>query len=267
MRLLSALLLFALATNVQAQLATPNSAGLTYGHVHLNVVDMDRHKEIWVDHFNGVVVEKGPLTAVRLPNMLVALTEQEQEPTLAMQETIMDHFGFKVRNMDTFLDKWRADGLEVGRVFIGAEGQTNAYIMLPGKVYVEMQEDQGLSEDITGYHIHFISPDYEEMLAWYTDIFSLEVKPRGSIQTTTNAPGMNISFGNSTSPRLPTRGAALDHIGFEFDDLEAFCNELTAKGIVFDVPFRDIPAIGLKIAFITDPWGGYIELTEGYDEF
>ena len=59
MRLLSALVLFALATTVQAQLATPNPAGLTYGHVHLNVVDMDRHKEIWVDHFNGVVVENG----------------------------------------------------------------------------------------------------------------------------------------------------------------------------------------------------------------
>ena len=103
MRLLSALLLIALATNVQAQLATPNPAGLTYGHVHLNVVDMDRHKEIWVDHFNGVVVEKGPLTAVRLPNMLVALTEQEQEPALAMQETIKHHFGFKVLNMVNFL--------------------------------------------------------------------------------------------------------------------------------------------------------------------
>ncbi|MDC3196322.1 hypothetical protein OAU36_01140, partial [Gammaproteobacteria bacterium] len=128
MRLLSALLLLALAATAQAQLATPNPAGLTYGHVHLNVVDMDRHKEIWVEHFNGVVVQKGPLTAVRLPNMLVALTEQEQEPALAMQDTVMDHFGFKVRNMDSFLAKWRADGLEVGRVFIGAEGQTNAYI-------------------------------------------------------------------------------------------------------------------------------------------
>ena len=63
MRLLSALLLLALATTAQAQLATPNPAGLTYGHVHLNVVDMDRHKEIWVEHFNGVVVQKGPLTA------------------------------------------------------------------------------------------------------------------------------------------------------------------------------------------------------------
>ena len=267
MRLLFALLLLALATNAQAQLATPNPAGLTYGHVHLNVVDMDRHKEIWVEHFNGAVVQKGPLTAVRLPNMLVALTEQEQEPALAMQDTVMDHFGFKVRNMESFLAKWRADGLEVGRVFIGAEGQTNAYIMLPGNVYVEMQEDQGLSEEITGYHIHFISPDYEEMLAWYTDIFSLEVKPRGTIQTTTNAPGMNISFGNSNTPRQATRGAALDHIGFELDNLKAFCDELTAKGIEFDVPFRDIPAIGLKIAFITDPWGGYIKLTEGYDDF
>jgi len=265
MKQLLAVLLFSLASAAQAQLATPNPAGLTYGHVHLNVVDMERHKEIWVEHFNGVVVEKGPLTAVRLPNMLVALTERE--PTIAMRETVLDHFGFKVRDMDAFLEKWRADGLEVGRVFIGAEGQTNAYIMLPGDVYVEMQEDQGLSADITGYHIHFILPDHEELLAWYTDIFSLEIKPRGSIQTTTNAPGMNISFGNSDTARLPTRGAALDHIGFEFEDLEAFCKELEARGIEFDVPFRDIPAIGLKIAFITDPAGGYIELTEGYDEF
>ncbi|NQV71270.1 MAG: VOC family protein [Pseudohongiella sp.] len=266
MKFLSSLLCLALLSSLaSAQLASPNPAGLTYGHVHLNVSDIELHKQIWVEHFNGVVVEKGPLTAVRLPNMLVALTAKA--PTMGTQATVMDHFGFKVRNMDAFLAKWRAAGLEVGRIFIGAEGQTNAYIMLPDDVYVEMQEDQGLSEEITGYHIHFILPDAEELLAWYTDIFSLEVKPRGSIATTTNAPGMNISFGNSNTPRLPTKGASLDHIGFEFDDLEAFCKQLEAKGIVFDVPFRDIPSIGLKIAYITDPAGTYIELTQGYDEF
>ncbi|PCJ27096.1 MAG: hypothetical protein COA96_04055 [SAR86 cluster bacterium] len=266
MKLLSSLLfLLLLSSSASAQLATPNPAGLTYGHVHLNVSDIELHKQIWVDHFNGVVVEKGPLTAIRLPNMLVALTARE--PTTGMRSTVLDHFGFKVRNMDAFLDKWRSAGLEVVRVFIGAESQTNAYIMLPDGVYVEMQEDQGLSQEIMGYHIHFNLAEYEELLDWYTDIFSLEIKPRGSIKTTTNAPGMNISFGNSTTPRIATRGAALDHIGFEFDDLEAFCKELEAKGIVFDVPFRDIPSIGLKIAFITDPAGTYIELTEGYDEF
>jgi hypothetical protein len=30
---------------------------------------------------------------------------------------------------------------------------------------------------------------------------------------------------------------------------------------------RDIPSIGLKIAFLTDPSGVYIELTEGFDEW
>jgi hypothetical protein len=28
-----------------------------------------------------------------------------------------------------------------------------------------------------------------------------------------------------------------------------------------------VPAIGLKIAYITDPDGVYIELTQGYDKF
>jgi hypothetical protein len=33
--------------------------------------------------------------------------------------------------------------------------------------------------------------------------------------------------------------------------------------VTFDSPYRDVPAIGLKIAFIIDPAGTRIELTEG----
>jgi len=43
--------------------------------------------------------------------------------------------------------------------------------------------------------------------------------------------------------------------------------KLEAKGITFDVAYREVPAIGLKIADITDPAGVYIELTEGDDQF
>ncbi len=266
MRLLtSLLLLLLLPIAAQAQLAVPNEKGMTYGHVHLNVSDIELHKKLWVEHFNGVVVQKGPLTAVRLPNMLVALTATA--PTGGSGATVMDHFGFKVRNIEKFLAKWQAAGLPAETPFTGAEGQLNAYIIFPDNVRVELQEDQGLSTEISGYHIHFYTPDYESLMAWYVDIFGLEVRARGRIATTTNAPGMNMSFANSTTPRLPTRGSALDHIGFEFDDLEAFCKELEAKGIQFVVPFRDIPAIGLKIAFITDPSGVYIELTQGYGEY
>ena len=58
-----------------------------------------------------------------------------------------------------------------------------------------------------------------------------------------------------------------NHIGFEFEDLKAFCKELEARGIVFQVPFRDVPAIGLKVAFTTDPDDTFIEFTQGYDNF
>ena len=263
--LLLSLLMLAFATPALGQLATPNPAGLTYGHVHLNVSDIELHKQIWVEHFDGVVVEKGPLTAVRLPNMLVALTERE--PTMGSRETVMDHFGFKVRDIERFLEKWSAAGYEVGRVFTGAEGQTNAYVMLPDDVYVELQEDQSLHVEVMGYHVHFITPGHEDLLKWYTEVFDLEIRPRGSITTTTNAPGMNLSFGATDRERAGTRGAAIDHIGFEIENLEAFCRDLEAREIEFDVPYREIPAIELKIAFITDPAGVRIELTEGYDEY
>jgi len=248
-----------------AQLAVPNAAGLTYGHVHLNVTDIELHKRLWVEHFGGVVVQKGPLTAVRLPNMLVALSERE--PTGGSRGTVMDHFGFKVRNMADFLAKWRAAGYEVESEFTGAEGQNNAYIMMPDDVYVELQEEQYLNKEVTGMHIHFRTAQYRELLDWYVDIFGLEIRPRGSIETTTNVPGINLSFGGSAEPRLPTRGSSLDHIGFEIDNLQAFCEELKAKGIEFDVEYREVPAVGLKIAYIIDPAGVRIELTEGYDEY
>ncbi len=266
MRALSTfLMLLLLAGTAQAQLAVPNEAGLTYGHVHLNVTDMELHKKLWVEHFGGTVVVKGSLTAVRMPNMMVVLTDRD--PTGGSQGTVMDHFGFKVRNLATFLAKWRAAGLPVGREFIGAEGQPNAYVMMPDDVYVELQEDQALPVEISPYHIHFYTPEFESLLAWYTELLNIEVRPRGSITSTTNVPGMNLSFANSNEPRLATKGRSIDHIGFEVDDLEAFCKLLEAKGIAFDVAYRDVPTIGLKIAFITDPSGVYIEFTEGFDEY
>ena len=263
--LLTAVALLSLVSPAYAQLAVPNDAGLTYGHVHLNVSDVELHKQLWVEHFGGVVTQKGPLVAVRLPNFLVALSGRE--PTGGSQGSVMDHFGFKVRNMAKFLAKWRAAGRTVDSEFTGAEGLPNAFVTMPDGVRVELQEDQGLSVEVAGYHIHFLTAEYEALLDWYLDVFGLEKRPRGRIETTTNAPGMNMSFGNARGEAAPTRGRSIDHIGFELDDLEAFCEQLKAKGIEFDTEYREIDSIQLKTAYITDPAGTRIELTEGYDAY
>ena len=45
--------------------------------------------------------------------------------------------------------------------------------------------------------------------------------------------------------------------------LEAFCKRLASDGVQFEIPYCDAPTAGLKIAFLADPEGTRIELTEG----
>ena len=182
----------------------------------------------------------------------------------------MDHIGFKVRNIEDFLNKWRAAGYSVDREFIGSEGLPNGYVTMPDGVWVELQEDQALPVEVSGYHIHYRTPMFRELLDWYVDHFDLEIRPRGRIETTTNVPGMNMSFALPTgewagSETAPTRGRSLDHIGFEIDNLEVFYEELVEKGVEFDVELREIEEISVKVAAFTDPSGVRVELTQGLD--
>ena len=259
---LTAIVALLFASPTHAQLAPPNAAGVTYGHVHLTVRDIEVHKKLWVEHFGGVVVQKGPLTAVRLPGMLIAF--RQAAPSGGSAGTVMDHFGFKVRNLAEVLAGWRAAGYPVTQEFTGAEGFPNAYLMGPDETRIELQEDKTLPVKASAYHIHFLTPDYVKLRDWYVETFSLVPRKRGTIETTADAPGMNLSFATSQTPTVGTRGRTIDHIGFEIRNLEAFCKKLEARGIKFDVAYRDVPSVGLKAAFITDPSGVYIELTEGY---
>ena len=46
-------------------------------------------------------------------------------------------------------------------------------------------------------------------------------------------------------------------------NLEAFTKKLEADGIPLTVSYRKVDALNVSIAFIKDPWGTNIELTEG----
>src|SRR5436853_7837678 len=71
----AALLALWLAAPVQAQLAPPDANGITFGHVHLNVQDVALQKKIFIEQFGAVDVSKGALSAVKLPNMIIAFTQ------------------------------------------------------------------------------------------------------------------------------------------------------------------------------------------------
>lgn len=263
--LITTCLLLALAAPGRAQLSPMNAAGVTYGHVHLNTSNMEPLKKLFVETFGGEFVQKGPLATVKWTNMLVAFAQTA--PAGPSQGTVMDHFGFKVRNMREILSAVRAAGYQVQSEFAGAEGFPNAYVLGPEGLRLELQEDQALSATALPNHIHFMTPEFEKLLDWYVDTFSLTKRPRGTIATTADAGTVNLTFATSRTPVVGTKGRAIDHIGFEVRDLQVFSRQLEAKGIKFDVPFREIPSLGLKIAYLTDPSGVFIELTEGYVKY
>jgi len=268
-RVLMLLVALALASSpADAQLAPQNKDGLTFAQVSLNVKDIAAHKKLWVDVCEGVLVEKNGITAVKFPGMLLILN---QAPSAGpSQGDVLDHFGFKVKDTALWSAKLKAAGLQVMPPFTGAEGFPNAYATTTDGVRIELQEDKTQKEDVIGYHVHFFTSDYVSLMDWYVKTFNLEPFKRGSIATTANAPGMNFSFGNlprGAEKARPTKGSAIDHLGFEIKNLEAYCKALEAKGVKFDVPYHVDARTGIKSAFLTDPLGTSIELTEGLDKF
>ncbi len=261
------LLAMSIIAPVSGQLVPPNELGIAMGHVHLNVSDVELHRQIWIDHFDAVPLQREGLTGVKMPGMILLF--RRQEPSGPSEGSVVDHFGLKVRSRAEIVDRWRAAGMEVGREFTGAAGFPNAYVLAPDGVKIELQQDVEQPEIAIAHHLHFMKPDFSELRSWYIETFSAVPSMRGRINTA-DIPGINLSFSSRRGPdavAVGNKGRALDHIGFEVSNLEAFCKQLEAKGIVFDSPYRENPDIGVATAFFTDPFGVYVELTEGLRQY
>ena len=253
------------APSASAQLASPNDAGVAMGHVHLNVRDAEQHKKLWVDQFGATALQREGFSGVKLSGMVVLF--RQQAPTGGSEGTVLDHFGLKVRSLADVLARWRAAGFQVQREFKGTEGFPNAYVIGPDEVKIELQEDTSAAGKPGGDELHYILADHLKLRDWYAETFSLVSRKRGD-HDTADVPGMNLTFQTSkTPPTLGTKGRTVDHIGFEVKNLEAFCKKLEARGVKLDVPYRKLPERGIALAFLTDPSGVYIELTEGLDKF
>jgi len=117
------------------------------------------------------------------------------------------------------------------------------------------------------HHIHFFVQDNKAVQAWYAKTFgakALAANP-GAAFVQDQLPGVFLNFTPSPTPVVGTTGRALDHIGFEVRNLEAFTKQLEAQGITLDRPYTKSAALGIAVAFIKDPWGTNIEMTEGLD--
>jgi extradiol dioxygenase family protein len=265
-------LLALLAVPVAAQIAPPNARGVSMGHLHYFVADVAAERDFWVA-LGGTARPSAAGDLVQMPGLLVLLTGMAAESG----PSLVEHVAFRVESLAAL--EARGFELELVEAYPGI-----ASIRTPGRNRIELFEEgtatnvgfepayadavadrhnRPIDGALDSHHLHFYLPEDQVEAArdWYAEHFGAVPGVRWRYLAA-DLPGMNLNFSAATEPRVSTRGRSLDHIGFEIAGLEAFCRELASKGIVFDQPYRRISA-ELGNAFLTDPWGTTLELSEG----
>jgi catechol 2,3-dioxygenase-like lactoylglutathione lyase family enzyme len=259
-----------------ARLSPPNKSGVAMGHLHYFVRDVDANKKFWMA-LGGIPARFGTMDVVKFPDVLVFLSQGDSSG--GTEGSVVNHVAFRVKSIAPL----EAAGMKVQHLkeFPGVasvytpEGErielfdeeraTNLGFTFDGGPTdpVADRHNRKMNVPIIAHHIHLYVPEPAvlDAKAWYVRMFGGVPGKRWRYDAT-DLPGINFNFSAAPRPTVPTKGRMLDHIGFEVENLEAFCRRLASNGIKFDVPYTRLPS-GFASAFLTDPWGTSIELTEG----
>ena len=259
-----------------AQLIAAQSAPVAMGHHHLLVEDVELNARFWLS-IGGEPVAFGNTRVIKFPNVLIFL--REQKPSAGTNGAVVNHVGLQFKELRPVVKRLESAGTPIiseevvgatmnvdddGLAWNEAAGAYLAFARAPNGTRVELYENKDLEGTVANHHIHFYGPEVDEMKAWYVETFGATPGQRSGMEAA-DVGGVNLTFSPADNALAPTKGRALDHIGFEVDGLEALCKKLEAAGIEFDQPYEKVESLGIAVAFLTDPWGTYIELTEGLD--
>ena len=276
-QLISALGVVLLA--MAGQLAQPNPTGVSMGHLHYHVKDVEANKKFWVA-LGGEAVRLGATEAVKFPGVLIELTAGPSAG--GTNGAVVNHVAFRVQSFE----KVEAAGFKVQRL---AQFPGVGSINTPEGERIELFEnaatnltftlDSGQTDPVADrhnhplpipvafHHIHLYVPQGADVTAkaWYAQMFGGVPGKRSNYQAV-DLPGINLNFSGQAAAQAPTKGRMLDHVGFEIKNLEEFCKRIEARGVKFDRAFAR-GQDGIATAWLTDPWGTSIELTEGLSRF
>jgi catechol 2,3-dioxygenase-like lactoylglutathione lyase family enzyme len=283
----TAVTLVGLCTLIARPLAQPNfELPLAISHIHLTVGDFDVHRKFWVTMLGGrpggfrpeLQPDRPPFVA--FPKFLVGFTAgTAQGGTIG---STLDHVAFEVSDLQGLLATVRTAGYPIvtksaastgaqltgDTAFLPGEGLTVAYVLAPGDVLVEFVAG-GRQPGPSFHHVHLMAPASEvaAMKAWYVRALGAQVGTRGTGFETLDLPGAKGALVFSPARDVgakpaSTKGRAADHFGFEVRNLREFAAKLESAGLPLTRPYTKVANSDFSVAFLADPWGTAVELSE-----
>jgi len=238
-----------------AQLPAPNAAGVSAGHDIMFVKDLEGANRFW-NALGAQTGELGTLKLTKLPGVLYLMRMGDNKG--GTEGSSVEYVGYKVKNLKDTLAKMDAAGF---KPMPGATA-TRAFLLTPDAIKVRLAEDRSLATPVASDMIQDV-PNIAEAQRWYETWFGAKLVKEGD-ETYADIPGHRILFAEAKTPVAGTRGRAFDRIGLEVRNLEEFCKKLDGGGIKLDGKgFTRAKAMDLSVCVITDPFGTYIEMSDG----
>lgn len=252
---------------------------ITYSHHHLHVGDLTAHRRFWVDGLGGTAADRlAGAETVRMAGALVLLDAKRNSG--GTKGTTVNHIGFQVPDLRQAVDRVKAAGFpmvtreEITAVPPEAVKDDMAFnpfmetlvamTMGPEGTKVELVENPALSVPVAIHHVHFFNPAQQQMRDWYVAMFGASPGSRGKFLTA-QLPGVSLTVSASQQPVVGTRGRVIDHIGFDVSRLDELTRKLQTAGATLQASDPRLEATGVRSAFVIDPWGTSLELTDGLE--
>ena len=253
---LRSLLCAALLFSPFPTLATP------YDHLHLAADNALEAAEWYARHFGGTPTRFRDSSDTSLPIDRVKIGEIyviffERDPGEGSVGSGVDHIGFSMSNVEDVVQAIVADGGTSLGDLREFNGMTLGFVEDPWGTKIELIDDS----DLRGvHHIHLASADPTATLAWYQNIFGGETAQFGGALPGIHYGNIWLLAAQANGELAPTQGRSMDHLGWNFSDLDAAAMEMKAKGAVFTMEPRDFR--GIRISFVEGPDGVRIEVVQ-----
>ena len=256
------LLVAAFTMPAAGQLAAPNAAGVTLGHIHLYVSDVPAQQKFWAT-MGGVPVANQRLEMIQLSGVFILLRNGQTKG--GTDGSIVNHLGFVWKDLPAAKAKWQAAGYKIEQSLDPNHG----YILGPDGLRLEFSGDPSLQAPVKINHVHLYPQDIPAMKAWYAKVLggvpgkcARAGAPDGI--DCVDVPGVSLAMSQGETKLDPTAGRSLDHIGFEVKNLPEFLKRMEADGVNITQGLTASNFVStMRVAFITDPWGTKMEITEG----
>src|SRR5436190_12546302 len=157
------LLSAAVTMSAAGQLAPPNAAGVSLGHIHLYVSDVPAQQKFWAT-MGGVPMANQRLEMIQFPGVFILLRGgQTKGGTVG---SIVNHLGFVWKDLPAAMAKWQAAGYKIEP----SPDPNHGYILGPDGIRLEFSGDPALQVPVKINHVHLYPQDIPAMEAWYAKV-------------------------------------------------------------------------------------------------